>query len=749
MDLLFKQMVQAARQHDKVAIKGLLKTVCIDIRNPLNSTPAGWLAYQGDEDSAQWLHTQFRASPHDIAEGFARAGNLAKAYEWFEVHHVHPIFIARGLAFAGPKHSEDLKSWWQRHKSALAPYGRHANQLVVAAVLGRHLGYAKQLAEKRPHEHTAQFRWLEEIYQAAAQLGESDYLAKVQATFYKPGTDPDQETVGLGQHIAYGLGISGQVSYSRTWLQAQPPWLSGVLEIWLLDGAVIGRQAALYQTLLEEADPKGLNTYELTKWAAYSGDKQCVEEISSRKETASWQDEPAFWQVKLQGALEGGHLVYLEDLYAQTGLLPEVCSLDSTPFNLFLQCWDTTSAWKLLRMIRPWALRARLLDYLTRHQAVWGAEVAKAVAAHFTNDLNAIEQKYQVDDTTAMAWLQSRSLKIWALQGAPQLIQREILNLDIASNIARFCFQPPLACKNAGQLSEIALHRNKVKVASLNSRGTLMERQCSVYVPETSVTSFRQALIKAGAQVTASVPGTGQFFAGKGSQPAIGKPGQLSTVPESRIDIHFAEAQLAETMLAIKGSHPYETPNVIFIFWPGTERVIQVSGKALSIGNDQDEWDRRFLRVYMPPAYFKAAKEGEVAEEVEEVKAVKKTLFAAGAGTLGHYTQCAWQSTGSETSSFFQQESRPPGTEDMHVLETVYRSDVIEEVKQALKIIDETYHLNYRTGYFLDFSYLVQAIRQAQAEVPALSGTTSSNFFTPSPSGDLAPNAPSHNPRPS
>lgn len=56
------------------------------------------------------------------------------------------------------------------------------------------------------------------------------------------------------------------------------------------------------------------------------------------------------------------------------------------------------------------------------------------------------------------------------------------------------------------------------------------------------------------------VIGTGQFRALEGSQPYIGRQGEIEKVVEVRIEMVCANKKIKEVVAAMIAAHPYETP---------------------------------------------------------------------------------------------------------------------------------------------------------------------------------------------
>jgi hypothetical protein len=86
-----------------------------------------------------------------------------------------------------------------------------------------------------------------------------------------------------------------------------------------------------------------------------------------------------------------------------------------------------------------------------------------------------------------------------------------------------------------------------------------------VFVPEENADAVRRAMGDAGAgkignytHCSFSVKGTGRFFPGAGSSPAIGEVGKLEAVAEERIEVVCERSRLTQVIKALKTAHPYE-----------------------------------------------------------------------------------------------------------------------------------------------------------------------------------------------
>lgn len=93
------------------------------------------------------------------------------------------------------------------------------------------------------------------------------------------------------------------------------------------------------------------------------------------------------------------------------------------------------------------------------------------------------------------------------------------------------------------------------------------------YVPETHLTQVKQALFDAGAgrfegydQCCWQILGQGQFRALEGSDPHLGKVGEVETVAEYNVEMICGDDCINAVIAALKASHPYEEP--AFQYWP-------------------------------------------------------------------------------------------------------------------------------------------------------------------------------------
>lgn len=88
-----------------------------------------------------------------------------------------------------------------------------------------------------------------------------------------------------------------------------------------------------------------------------------------------------------------------------------------------------------------------------------------------------------------------------------------------------------------------------------------------VYMPVNSADQVKQAMFKAGAGKIGlyeaccwEAEGTGQFRPLQGSDPTIGEQGEITQVPELRVEMVCEPDCLEEVIRALLEAHPYEEP---------------------------------------------------------------------------------------------------------------------------------------------------------------------------------------------
>jgi hypothetical protein len=87
------------------------------------------------------------------------------------------------------------------------------------------------------------------------------------------------------------------------------------------------------------------------------------------------------------------------------------------------------------------------------------------------------------------------------------------------------------------------------------------------FVPREALEATREAVFAAGAgrvgkyeRCSWYAAGTGTFFGGEGTSPAIGEPAREQRVSELRVETVVPAERLAEVVASLKAAHPYEEP---------------------------------------------------------------------------------------------------------------------------------------------------------------------------------------------
>jgi len=87
------------------------------------------------------------------------------------------------------------------------------------------------------------------------------------------------------------------------------------------------------------------------------------------------------------------------------------------------------------------------------------------------------------------------------------------------------------------------------------------------YVPEEDADSVKSSAFEAGGGTIGNydcccwqTEGRGQFRPLEGSNPFIGKKGELEYVPEIKVEMICPTDKIEKVIAAIESSHPYETP---------------------------------------------------------------------------------------------------------------------------------------------------------------------------------------------
>jgi hypothetical protein len=94
-----------------------------------------------------------------------------------------------------------------------------------------------------------------------------------------------------------------------------------------------------------------------------------------------------------------------------------------------------------------------------------------------------------------------------------------------------------------------------------------VNRKLIVFVPPEALDTVRDALFAAGAgrignyeRCSWYTEGTGTFFGGEGTRPALGDSGREERVPELRLETVYPEELHDDVVAALRRAHPYEEP---------------------------------------------------------------------------------------------------------------------------------------------------------------------------------------------
>ncbi len=119
-----------------------------------------------------------------------------------------------------------------------------------------------------------------------------------------------------------------------------------------------------------------------------------------------------------------------------------------------------------------------------------------------------------------------------------------------------------------GGINDILCDRLAIKDAQpLRPREGPRQVKLAVYVPEADLAKVSDALFAAGAgaigkynECSFRVAGTGTFFAGEGTNPAVGARGRREEAAELRLEVVLPEHLVAPALLAMRAAHSYEEP---------------------------------------------------------------------------------------------------------------------------------------------------------------------------------------------
>ena len=142
-------------------------------------------------------------------------------------------------------------------------------------------------------------------------------------------------------------------------------------------------------------------------------------------------------------------------------------------------------------------------------------------------------------------------------------VERTLLKA-IRNHIAIYAIHTNLDNVVEGVSGKMAALLGLKKVEVLLPRPATLKKLYT-YVPVKHLDAVRQALSDAGAgqignysDCSFSVAGTGTFRGGEGTNPFVGKPGELHREEESRLEMIFPSWLESRVIRALKKNHPYE-----------------------------------------------------------------------------------------------------------------------------------------------------------------------------------------------
>jgi dinuclear metal center YbgI/SA1388 family protein len=143
--------------------------------------------------------------------------------------------------------------------------------------------------------------------------------------------------------------------------------------------------------------------------------------------------------------------------------------------------------------------------------------------------------------------------------------QGEIIGHCLANNIASVALHTNLDSADGGLNDVVGKLLGLTKLKPLVDSGKARFFKLAVFVPATAADKVRQAMFDAGAGAVGkydlcsfNTPGTGTFRGGEGTNPAIGTPGSLESVEETRIEVLLQRERFGKVYSAMLAAHPYE-----------------------------------------------------------------------------------------------------------------------------------------------------------------------------------------------
>lgn len=186
-----------------------------------------------------------------------------------------------------------------------------------------------------------------------------------------------------------------------------------------------------------------------------------------------------------------------------------------------------------------------------------------AVCHEVTESVVAALESDPVDLVVAYHPLLFQPTHRWVAGATPEGRALRLVRAGIALGVAHTNFD--VAPGGAADALADALELAEIEgIAPLDGAPS---RKLVTFVPRAAADAVLEAVAAVGGarvgnytHCSFSAEGTGTFFAGKGTAPRAGAPGELSREPEVRLEFVVAPACEAEVVRALLRTHPYEEP---------------------------------------------------------------------------------------------------------------------------------------------------------------------------------------------
>lgn len=171
-----------------------------------------------------------------------------------------------------------------------------------------------------------------------------------------------------------------------------------------------------------------------------------------------------------------------------------------------------------------------------------------------------------------------------------------------------------------------------------------------VYVPRAAADEVRQAMVDAGcghiggySDCSFNMDGVGTFKGGEGTMPAIGKPGKLESVQETRLEMICFGSMVGEAVRSIREAHPYEEPaiDVIQLYsfippedeWQTPGRVVSLKtpvASATLVKRTKKVLQVKYIKASVPETYGEPEEHGDDSWQPNRIRRIAVCVGAGG-----------------------------------------------------------------------------------------------------------------------